>query len=126
MAEKGGDGILRVSWREEEIQSRLEQDVVGPPDPVKLDALRLQLRRVLTHGQTPTRKAVMRALTHRVTVEDRKQVYPTFRLSVDAVRIVDGLAVPPWHCAHTLALVEGTPIVLTPPNTVLRTGDGDR
>ena len=36
------------------------------------------------------------------------------------------MAVPPWHCANTLALVEGPPILLNPPNTVLRTGDGDR
>ena len=47
-------------------------------EPVRR-ALRRQLRNVLSHGQTPTRKAVMRALTHQVTVQARKQVYPTFR-----------------------------------------------
>jgi hypothetical protein len=53
----------------------------------------VHLRHVLTNGQTRTRKAVMRALTHRVTVEDRKQFYATFRLSVvDAGRSVNGPA----------------------------------
>ena len=85
---------------------------MGHPDPVQLDALRLELRHVLTQGQTPTRQAVMRALTHRVTIEDRKQVYPTFRLSVDAVRIVDGLAVLTDFNANHAVLVDGPRISL--------------
>jgi hypothetical protein len=30
------------------------------------------------------------------------------------------------HYANTLPLITGEPIVLSPPNTILRRGDGDR
>jgi hypothetical protein len=40
--------------------------------------------------------------------------------------LVSRFAVPTWHCANTLAVVEWPAIVLTPANTVLRRGDGDR
>lgn len=46
--------------------------------------------------------------------------------SAKALLMERNRAVPTCHCANTLALVKAPPIVLAPPNTVLRTGAGDR
>jgi Domain of unknown function (DUF4291) len=47
-----------------------------------------------------------------------QEVVLAMRIRREAFDQILRAAVPPCHCANTLALVEGPPIVLTPANTV--------
>ena len=92
--EKLSQQLAEFRYRKDELNEQVESKATVGPDPAELNTLRHRLRHVLEHGKTATRKAAIRALTHQIRVKDRRQVYPTFRFSDNAVRILDGLAAP--------------------------------
>jgi hypothetical protein len=47
-------------------------------------------------------------------------------MSTDVERSHHTRVPPTWQSANTVALIEGPPIVLNPPNTVLQRDRGDR
>ncbi len=60
----------------------------------QVDALRARLNAVLISGSPEQTRTVLRALIHEARVENRKHVYPVFRVPADPVRTLAGVAVP--------------------------------
>ena len=86
--------ITELRDRQEEIQLGLEREDHPEADISSFANLRHEIGDLLAKGETSTRKALLKALIEVIRVDDRKQIYPTFRVPVDAVRIEGGVAVP--------------------------------
>ncbi len=84
-------GALRIR------RSELTEAITSPAktiDLVHVDELRTSLDTVLIDGNAEQTRTVLRALIHEIRVENRKQVYPVFRVPADPVRTLAGVAVP--------------------------------
>ncbi len=115
---------------------------MDPPTQADLDTLRADLEDELLHGSDARCKAVAQAFVHRLVVDGRDTIHPTFyvrdSLPTDMTgeqretatdgrsRAVTPTVVLRWHKAKPFSQVDSLPVRLPAPNTVIRRGTGDR
>lgn len=102
--------------------------MVVPSEHV-LAELRTRIKQAIEDGSDGERKALLQALVQEVSVTSRDHIEPFFRVpqisDASAVRTLSGLVDLGCHYANT-PTVAAHPILLSPPNTVLRLGEGNR
>lgn len=115
----------------------MSQSLQGSQDNSVLEAAD-----ITTDGTDTHRKAAAQAFVHHLVVVEPGVIQPTYLIRgglptdpadnpdqpapKSASRAVTDVVVLTCHYTHTYPLVTGSPILLNPSNTVLRSGLGDR
>ncbi len=110
----------------------MDEADLSAPTPEELSALRKCVAEALANGSTASVKTLLQALIYEIRVDSRDAIHPIFRVPVggddprdDAVRAPSRSVVLRWHDAKPFTQVNGLPVRLSPPNTVIRRGVGD-
>jgi hypothetical protein len=84
------DKLSALQTRRAEVADAISNPV-GAVNVDQVDALRSQLDSVLISGNPEQTRTVLRALIHEIRVENRKHVYPVFRVPANPVRTLAGV-----------------------------------